>query len=368
MPAPSDDARAEADARAASFRVPRPRRGGPAITGIAVLTLAVWLLAWGSAVSTLVVDALPATLVALLAFLPYVAGVALGVLFVLWTLAPDHRGMPWFLAAALLVPLAWWGPTWARRPLATDGTPVRVMTWNVRRLWGVPEDEHDATACVVAAIEAADPDVVVLQEVTAADLGRLSDGAALTCTWGTYRTRDAATGSGIAVCARHGWALQGAPEPFVDGDDWRYVRAVVRHGDADLGVLGVHFQPFQLLDDPVGHLSRAVTRLPAIAAAHTAQGEALLARVDDSERPVVVAGDFNSTRDTPLHAVLRRHLVDAWEAGAVGMAGTVNVLGWLPMRIDFLYVTPNLGVADTSMPPAACSDHRPVVTDLRIPR
>lgn len=119
--------------------------------------------------------------------------------------------------------------------------------------------------------------------------------------------------------------------------------------------------------DPATALERVVERAPTVTASQDAQIDALLAEVASLPGAAIVGGDFNSTRDTPFHARLRRTLVDAYEAGNQGFAGTVDLLDMLSLRVDYLYASPDLAVVDAEILPAGCSDHRPVLARLRAP-
>jgi endonuclease/exonuclease/phosphatase (EEP) superfamily protein YafD len=84
--------------------------------------------------------------------------------------------------------------------------------------------------------------------------------------------------------------------------------------------------------------------------------------------PVVVAGDFNATRDLPAFAAI---LGDGWtdaEDGR-GLLATWPVGGWLPpvLRLDHVLVDARVGVRAVWRSGAFGSDHRAVVTVLQLP-
>lgn len=210
----------------------------------------------------------------------------------------------------------------------------------------------------------------MLQEVTANDVAALDQRLGLDCVHGTYRRSDNAGASGIATCT-HGstWTREGGVvRTYTADDDWRYVRARAVHPSGRaVDVVGVHLRPYQLLDDPMGRVSEVATKLPRIAAAQDAEVDALLAALDPDGPPAIIAGDFNAAPDLPIHGRLRHRLVDAFERGATGYAGTIHLLGGLPLRIDYLYASPTLAVRSAEVLDSGCSDHRPVVADLAVP-
>jgi endonuclease/exonuclease/phosphatase family metal-dependent hydrolase len=324
---------------------------------------------WVPALLGGVLPDLPAYVILVLTVLPVVAAALTVWTFVLWTVLPDHPAAGWLFAASVLAPLAQWGPGWPDRGADPAPTDLHVMTWNVRRLWGGPNEGRTPLACVVEGIKAHQPDVLVLQEVTAADVAALSAELPLRCAHATYSAANAPDDAGLAVCEGGGWWPMVASEPvaFAPDTDWRYLRATFARGDDRLIVLGVHLHPYRILHDPSNLLNKAADRAPIVAAAQDAQIDALLAQWLSLADPTIIAGDFNSTRDTPFHARLRRWMTDAWERGATGFTGTVEILDLLPLRIDYIYASPRLPVVDAQVPTLGCSDHEPVIARLTAP-
>lgn len=345
------------------------------------------LLGWIAIVSVLtlatvalmgrLLSAPPALVAAAVAFLPYLfIAVAVG-LFVLWALLPDRRTLPASLCTVILLGAALWGPSWSARGGAAEGVPVRVMSWNLRRLWGGPDDGGDPLKCAVAAIEASDPDVLSLLEVSAEDIGRLEAALGMQCAHHPYMSISGSKHGGLAACTRGAWHLQsGRGQRFVDARDWYYVFAEVEHDARVFNLFAVHLSPYEYVAkrlrtgvkglakgdaEPLQELGEQGSR---IVAGQSDQAAALLHRVERLSDPTVIAGDFNSTRDASLHASLRHHLTDAWEHGGQGFGGTVHLFGWLPLRIDYVYASEELPVVQARLPTAGCSDHLPVVVDL----
>lgn len=358
----------EGAARAGAFVLPPPRRGGALAAALTVATTLGLVAVWGSAWLAVAGAALPWPAVAVVSALPYLAAAGIAWTFLLWTVFPDRALPPWLLGLATLAPIVLWGPTWRHTPDPTDGAPLRVMSWNARRLWGGPADGGDARACIVREVLAANPDVISLQEVTRQDVDALTTDLGLSCAWDTYRARSAeSTRSGLAVCTRGGWRLErGAARTYTPDDDWQLIDATASRGDHSVRVIGVHLASLGVLDERVNHLDQALRRMPAVFASQLRQGRALEGIAAAAQEPLVIAGDFNGTRDTPVHAGLRGALRDAWDVAGDGFGGTVQLLGWLPVRIDHVYVSERLGVGRVVVPEVGCSDHRPVVTDLHI--
>jgi len=301
----------------------------------------------------------PAVLTVVVTFLPYLVAVGLAVLFAGWSVVPDRRLPPLLMALLLGAGLVRWGPPWSVRAQESVGTPVTVMSWNLRRLWGGTDDQGDPVACAVSAIEAAAPDALTLTEVSANDVHSLEDLAGLTCAHHPYKQSSDPDHGGLATCVRgEDWTLLGgAGQRFVDDEDWYYVFSEIQGPGRILNLLAVHLSPYAWsasVEDAVRDQSD--------------QAAALLLRVSRVVDPTVVAGDFNSTRDAALHTELRKHLRDAWELGGMGFGATIRYRSLVPLRIDYVYGTEELAVQRTRVVDVGCSDHRPIVTEMVLAR
>ena len=352
-------------------RIDVPLRDGgflglAASLGLTALTTAVL----GILVAAQVLHAPPGLLVALITFLPWLFVGTIVLAFVVWSAVPDRSAPPIALVLLTAAALLQWGPGWAARGEDAAGTELRVMSWNVRRLWGGPSDGGDAAACVVREVAAVNPDALVLLEVSQKDVEALSKELGLTCTHHPYTSKGGSTRGGLAACARSRWTLRsGQALRFVDGEDWYYVFSEIERDGLVANLLSVHLQPYSFR--PTSLLEAASDGLEEASRATRAQSNqsaALLARLERLQDPTLVAGDFNSTRDLALHGSLRHTLVDSFERGGTGLGGTVSAFGWLPLRIDYIYASEAFAVKSASTPAVDCSDHRPVVTDLVLRR
>jgi len=87
----------------------------------------------------------------------------------------------------------------------------------------------------------------------------------------------------------------------------------------------------------------------------------LLQAMDDEQRPVVLAGDFNMSDRLVSYRTLDAALLDAMRAGAAGRATYVG--GWwttLLLRIDHIFVSRGWCAADPATFTVTGSDHRGV--------
>jgi len=327
---------------------------------VVVLAAAMVAALVGLTVLGRVVRSPPMALTAALIVLPYLYAGLAAALFAVWAALPDRRLPPLFLGALVVLAGILWGPSLPAWPEEAAGLPLRVVSWNVRRLWGLARGPERPAACVEETLQQLDPHVLSLQEVTRQDVDLLARSLDLTCVHTDYLGTGDPTAGGLAACVdRSGpWRLHsGTAARFIPAHRWHYAFAEVERQGRIVNLLAVHLQPYRLAADGLG---RAAT----VSARQGDQSAELLRRVGRFRDPTILAGDFNSTRDAALHVGLRRTLVDTFEQGGRGLGPTVHLLGWLPIRIDYIYVTPSLAVRETRVVPRDCSDHRAVVSDL----
>ena len=74
--------------------------------------------------------------------------------------------------------------------------------------------------------------------------------------------------------------------------------------------------------------------------------------------------DFNATSEFSLHSRLRKTLRDVWREAGWGFGATTVFRGVLPLRVDFLYTTPDIRAVRASVGSAECADHRPIIGQL----
>ncbi|MDE2801503.1 MAG: endonuclease/exonuclease/phosphatase family protein [Chloroflexota bacterium] len=290
------------------------------------------------------------------------AAVIMGVLAVI----PQGRQGPvpeWNLWAALgpavllVAPLGLMA-TWSiLNPEPARSLPLRFMTYNIHQGFGT-DGTLDMEA-LARAIEAEGPDVIALHEVSR---GWLVNGSVDTLEWLSQRldmpyvwgpTADSTWGN--AVLSR--LPMTGVEHhEMPNNDDLLLDRGFLWiELDTGLGtrlrVIATHFH--HVGDE--GHL-----RLP--------QTVAILKRWNNEERTVLL-GDFNARPGAQeVRAIVQAGFKDAFvETGAPG-DGYTFASDDLYERIDYIFVTPDLGVRDYSARVSQASDHLPVaVTVIEAP-
>ncbi len=354
--------------RPPKLHLPRERNGGALGWLLSRLLDGGLVTLWVAIYAARELDAPGAPLVAMTVFLPQLGLALIAASFVIWTLIPDRRTPPLVLAGACVTVFVLWAPGWTANPETADGTPMKLVSWNVQRLWG---DNADPKTCIAKTVGGLKPDVAVFLEISAADAQDLADRLGMRCVHTTYGAHDNHKSGGLATCARAPWSIRSsAPQRFTDEGAWQYQRSELVNHDAVVNVLAVHLTPYRateaMLHGGWEGLWRALTDGEPVAESQGRQSRALIEHLQGLSDPTIVAGDFNSTRDAALHARLRAHLRDAWEIAGTGFGATVTVGDRVPLRVDHVYASERLAVADAVVPDTTCSDHKPVVVSFTL--
>lgn len=260
---------------------------------------------------------------------------------------------PALLALAVPAVLA---VTWNRiEPAAGNGFPVRVMTYNVHQ--GFDARGRHGMEALAQVIEAEDPDVVALQEITR---GWLINGSVDTLIWLSRRLgMDYVFGPagdsvwGNAVLSR--FPVKAVRNRFMPNNDDIVMDRAFLTLEVDLGggesleVLATHFHNGEEEEDAAHRMPQALAVLEAI----------------DSARTVVLLGDLNASPDHPeMLEIAAAGFVDAFAAAGPGGDGFTWPAGALDQRIDYVWTSPDLTVTDYSRPVSTASDHLAVAVTV----
>ena len=230
---------------------------------------------------------------------------------------------------------------------------LRVMTYNLH--CGVDPRGDLGLEAMASAIEAEDPHIVALQEVSR---GWTVNGSLDMVGW-------------LAERLGMQFAFAGTADPL-------WGNAVLSR----LPILSAH--PLELpseelklkrgsLDVTVGLGGGASLRLLATHFHHRSDGSevrqrqaaTLLEQWNGSARTVIL-GDLNARPETPEISALRAaRLVDAFERAGTG-PGLTYSSGGPSKRIDYIWLSPDLEVVRAAVPATLASDHLPVLAELRI--
>ncbi len=224
----------------------------------------------------------------------------------------------------------------------TASDALTIYTANVEAGSGRPAD-------VAAAVVAADPDVVLLQEVKWQFLETISADPVLADYPYWSHTIDDGSRARPVVSK---W-------PIVEVEVERFVASELVHAT---------------IDGPTGRFT--VTNVHTLAPAVTANVATWHSQFDQLGRvsrstPRIMAGDFNATDDhQPFRQLVDSGWTDAHHVKGCGFDATWPADGvGLPFavyRLDHVLVTDHFEVLDLRLGDPAGSDHKPVITDIRL--
>lgn len=249
----------------------------------------------------------------------------------------------------------------ASAPRSGSGTPLRVMSYNIR-------SGNGDLAGTAAAIRALAPDVVALQEVDvhwAERSGFADQASALAERLGMHarfaRIYHLPAASADQPAREFGVALL-TRYPIVRSRNDTLTRLSTQEAnpvpapmpgllEATIDVRGT---PVRVFDTHLDY-----RKDPGVRARQVRE---MLAHIDASPGPTLVFGDMNATPDAPELQPLLHRLHDAW-TGAAGPGFTYPAEA-PAKRIDYVLVSAHFHVRTATVPATEASDHRPVVADL----
>jgi endonuclease/exonuclease/phosphatase family metal-dependent hydrolase len=247
------------------------------------------------------------------------------------------------------------------RAQSVPSVTLRAMTYNIQYGGGSIETTS-------AAIRAADPDLVALQEVDVR--------------WGA---RSAFVDQASVLAERLGMQVRFAPIYQLPGADAsspprefgvallsKYPitsfanRPLTRHSTQAESAPpspapGLLDATVEVRGTPIRVLNTHLDYRPDPAVRHQ-QVQEVLAAIGASTSPIILFGDFNAAPTAPELQPLLARLRDSWPASA-GPGWTYPALEPTE-RIDYVLVSPQFRVVAARVPDTKASDHRPVVVDL----
>ncbi|GEL19176.1 endonuclease/exonuclease/phosphatase family protein [Pseudonocardia asaccharolytica] len=281
----------------------------------------------------------------LIAFRPLLLG-AVAVLAALAVLVTLLRPRAWPFAAGLVIVTLLGSalvlPRAIADPLPTSGRPLTVLTFNTY----LGEADVDAVAQLIRSTR---PDLISLTEAGSG-----------------YRDKIAPLveplGYQMRTSTREGRA------------DVAGVTAIVSDalGDVEMGIGDTAFPYVEVTGGTLGGLRFVAFHSVAPTAGAVPQWRAdlaLLSQWCEGTNPAIVAGDLNSTLD---HSTLRTATSECGDAAAqrgAGLASTwpTSAPRWLGPQIDHVLSTDGIVAETFSIHDIPGSDHRAVVTTLRVP-
>ena len=263
------------------------------------------------------------------------------------------------IAVALLVLALGAGPASA----APKDRQLTVMSYNIHH--GRGEDDVLDLGRIAAVIRAEDVEVVALQEVDN-HFGARSE----------FRDQAQELARSLGMHFNYAANLDvdplepGAPRrqygaailsefPILESENLLLPRSSTRNEQRGLleALINVRGVPFRVYNTHLQHNS-SLDR--------TLQVQAIVEEVEEERGPHALLGDLNARPGAPELAPLFPRFNDAWTLGGEGEGFTLSASNPYA-RIDYVLVSPDIGVEGARVPPTLASDHLPVVAELSLP-
>jgi vancomycin resistance protein VanJ len=263
------------------------------------------------------------------------------------------RRLLWInLITAGIVVLPWMGyccgvESWSREP--EMAMRIRVLTCNVQ---GNASDER-----IQQVVAGFSPDVVMLQECPSPLAKKIFDEA-----WHLHREDQLCIASRFAIvkCSSISRETYGG---------WGTValRVMIAVGDREVQCVNVHLSTprpgLEAIRDKGIH---GLTDLDASTAQRRLESHGVAASAE-SERPSVIAGDFNTPVESAIYQRDWGRYSNAFSCAGWGL-GHTKFTRWHGVRIDHVLATSAWTVRRCVVGPDVGSDHRPVIADLEMRR
>lgn len=262
-----------------------------------------------------------------------------------------------------------------------DVTKIRVLTWNVQRLGSLSEsaNEKENLALLKSIILESGCDVAVIQEVSvrqkrmiAQALGVVSENVL----WTSY-FKGAKGGIAIFIIDNNNWKLINKQVTDLP-PSWKSGYAELKHTNGQtVNLLGIHISPPKVTYEELKYSSKKILRGKTekiksllrkfvkqshIQTRQLTQINNLLLTFKD---PTIIAGDFNTTSQLPIHKSMRATMKDCWLEGGNGLGATRHWANIIPFRIDYIYVSDKFKVIKTHVKPAHFSDHNCLYSEIQ---
>jgi endonuclease/exonuclease/phosphatase (EEP) superfamily protein YafD len=234
-----------------------------------------------------------------------------------------------------------------------DGSPIRVMTFNVL-------NRNEAYEAVSGAILGESPDLVGLQELVPANASALEDLLSAQVPYHTplptEQRLDVALFSRFPIVSASRLEL-----PWFDLS-WE---AVVDFQGTPIQVIVVHLIPTLLAEVPPSEWPARATERERIRMEQVTQ---ILDAVEAWHGPALLMCDCNLTETTAAYGRLDALLNDAFGEVGWGFGHTIHPagLGLRLQRIDYVWHSEHFDAASARVVEGGMSDHNPVSVDLRL--
>ena len=281
-----------------------------------------------------------------------------------------------------------------------DSTTLRVMSWNVRRFTPYNKDYFDPKnnnlKDIIEEVVKYQPDVLCLQEFYTGPSKKRKNLELFRDSLGypyvsieNITNGGARSQSGTVIFSRFPFAktyVYQLPDAYATAAE-DPVAADILVGKDTIRVITFHLQSYGFLnrdyedlykiknqEDQGLRASKNIFRKMQYAfSLRGVQSDMIKREVTRSPLPTVVCGDLNDVPNSYAYQTVRGDMKDAFLEKGAGLgksfiSGRSKFLTWLPtLRIDYIFTSSVFEVTQFRMVTRKLSDHRGLITDLKLP-
>ena len=281
-----------------------------------------------------------------------------------------------------------------------DSTTLRVMSWNVRRFTPYNKDYFDPKnnnlKDIIEEVVKYQPDVLCLQEFYTGPSKKRKNLELFRDSLGypyvsieNITNGGARSQSGTVIFSRFPFAktyVYQLPDAYATAAE-DPVAADILVGKDTIRVITFHLQSYGFLnrdyedlykiknqEDQGLRASKNIFRKMQYAfSLRGVQSDMIKREVTRSPFPTVVCGDLNDVPNSYAYQTVRGDMKDAFLEKGAGLgksfiSGRSKFLTWLPtLRIDYIFTSSVFEVTQFRMVTRKLSDHRGLITDLKLP-
>lgn len=86
-----------------------------------------------------------------------------------------------------------------------------------------------------------------------------------------------------------------------------------------------------------------------------------------SPHKIILAGDFNDTPSSFSYSTIKGEMQDSFAEAGKGTGDTYNKMRLIPLRIDYLFASPEFAIGDYRTVQVHWSDHKPITAQFALP-
>lgn len=247
---------------------------------------------------------------------------------------------------------------------APEQVGVSVMSYNLRAFMFLgATKKNEVQERMYEFIKKEDPAIICFQEYS-----DLNNGIGLNYPYQAKKMKPFKKSFGQVIYSKYPIINSGSFDFKKTSNNIVYADVVIKKDT--VRVYNVHLQSLKVSSDFTELQQQNSKRLLGrMGVAFTRQEEQVIAFLENEENsqyPVIVAGDFNNSSTSYIYRKIKGEKEDAFAKAGSG-TGRTFTFDFVPLRIDFVLADPALQVTQFKNYDLALSDHEPILASFKLP-